>query len=238
MTTLLHLDASGRATRSLSRDLSRRFVEAWQANRPADRVIRRDLALDPPPFITEDWIAACFTAPEKRDAAMQAVLAWSDAAIAELEAADLIVLGTPMYNYGMPGALKAWIDQVVRIGRTFSFDLARGDHPIRPMLGNKTLVVLSARGEFGFAAGEVRAAANHLDPHLATCAPYLGVAADALHTIAVEYQEFGDERHVRSRTDAEAKVATLAAKLAARRVVDTNGVASGQKESSSERALA
>uniref|UniRef100_UPI001952C59A NAD(P)H-dependent oxidoreductase n=1 Tax=Klebsiella pneumoniae TaxID=573 RepID=UPI001952C59A len=64
MTTLLHLDASGRTTRSLSRDLSRRFVEAWQMVRPTDRVIRRDLAIDPPPFITEDWIAACFTAPE------------------------------------------------------------------------------------------------------------------------------------------------------------------------------
>ena len=206
--------------------------------RPTDRVIRRDLAIAPPPFITEDWIAACFTAPEKRDAAMQAVLAWSDAAIAELEAADLIVLGTPMYNYGMPGALKAWIDQVIRIGRTFSFDLARGDRPIRPMLGDKTLVVLSARGEFGFAAGGVRAASNHLDPHLATCAPYLGVADDAIHTIAVEYQEFGDARHVRSRTDAEAKVTTLVAKLAATQVVDTNGPASGQKEDCSDRVLA
>lgn len=238
MTTLLHLDASGRTTRSLSRDLSRRFVEAWQMVRPTDRVIRRDLAIDPPPFITEDWIAACFTAPEKRDAAMQAVLAWSDAAIAELEAADLIVLGTPMYNYGMPGALKAWIDQVVRIGRTFSFDLARGDRPIRPMLGCKRLVVLSARGEFGFAAGGMRAAANHLDPHLATCAPYLGVAADAIHTIAIEYQEFGDARHVRSRTEAEARVATLATKLAAMQVVDMNGPASGQKEDCSARVAA
>ena len=216
MTTLLHLDASGRATRSLSRSLSQHFVAAWQADRPADRVIRRDLAIDPPPFITEDWIAACFTAPEKRDATMQAALAWSDTAIAEIEAADLIVLGTPMYNYGMPGALKAWIDQVVRIGRTFSFDLARGDRPIRPMLAGKTLVALSARGEFGFATGGMRAAANHLDPHLATCAPYLGVAADAIHTIAIEYQEFGDERHVQSRADAEARVVALVARLAAR----------------------
>ncbi len=65
---------------------------------------------------------------------MRATLAYSDSAIAELVAADLIVLGTPMYNYGMPSALKAWVDQVIRVGRTFSFDLARGDWPLEPLL--------------------------------------------------------------------------------------------------------
>src|SRR5688572_9117295 len=133
MTTILHLDASARVTRSLSRDLSRRFIDAWHMQRPDDQVIRRDLTADPPPHVSEAWIAACFTPPEQRDAAMRAALAWSDAAIAELEAADLIVIGTPMYNYGMPSALKAWFDQVIRIGRSFSFDLARGDWPIEPI---------------------------------------------------------------------------------------------------------
>jgi FMN-dependent NADH-azoreductase len=213
MTTILHVDASARATRSLSRRLSRLFVDAWTTHRPHDRVIRRDLAADPPPHVSEAWIAACFTAPGERDAAMRATLAWSDTAIAELEAADLIVLGTPMYNYGMPSALKAWFDQVIRIGRTFSFDLARGDWPIEPMLSGKRLVVLSSRGEFGFAPGGVRERFNQLDPHLATCARYIGVAPDAVHTIAIEYQEFGGESHLRSVGKAEAATVALASRL-------------------------
>jgi len=213
MTTILHLDASARSTRSLSRRLSALFVDCWLGHSPGDRVIRRDLAETPPPHVSEAWIAASFTAPEQRDAAMREALTWSDAALAELEAADLIVLGTPMYNYGMPSALKAWFDQVIRIGRAFSFDLARGDYPIEPMLGGKHLVVLSGRGEFGFAPGGIRESLNQLDPHLATCARYIGVAPEAIHTIAIEYQEFGGERHARSIAAAEANAIALAAEL-------------------------
>jgi FMN-dependent NADH-azoreductase len=215
MTTILHLDASARRSRSISRDLSRMFVEAWLAERRDDRVIYRDLALDPPPHVSEEWIAAAFTPPEARAAAMRSVLQWSDAAIAEVEAAGLIVMGAPMYNYGMPSALKAWLDQVVRVGRTFSFDLARGDWPLEPILSGKRLVVVSARGEFGFAPGGVRHAWNNLDPHIATCARYLGVAEGAVDTITVEYQEFGDERHCHSLAGATTRVKTLAAVLAA-----------------------
>lgn len=215
MTTLLHIDASARGARSLSRRLSRRFVGAVRDHEPGLTVIRRDLAEAPPPFVTEDWIAAAFTPPDQRDAAMTAALAWSDAAIDELAAADVIALGTPMYNYGMPAALKAWFDQVVRVGRTFSFDLARGDFPIEPILSGKRLVVLSSRGEFGFAAGGARAGLNHLDPHLATAAPYLGVAQGAIRTVAIEYQEFGGDRHAASIAAAEAAVDALAAEFAA-----------------------
>ncbi len=214
MTTILHLDASARVTRSLSRGLSQLFVNAWLSHHPDDRIIRRDLGAEPPPYMSEAWIAACFTPPEKRDAAMQAVLAWSDQAIAELVAADLIVLGTPMYNYGMPSALKAWFDQVIRIGGTFTFDLGRGDWPLEPIMSGKRLVVLSARGEFGFAPGGVRERWNHLDPHIATCAHYVGVARSDIHTVAIEYQEFGDTRHDRSRAESEVKVLSLATELA------------------------
>jgi FMN-dependent NADH-azoreductase len=69
MTTIMHLDASARTTRSLSRSLSRLFVDTWVEHRPADRVISRDLASDPPPHVSEAWIAATFTSAEKRNAA-------------------------------------------------------------------------------------------------------------------------------------------------------------------------
>ncbi|MGG6893295.1 FMN-dependent NADH-azoreductase [Rhizobium sp. BR 315] len=215
MPSILHLDASARRSRSISRTLSQTFIDTWLAARPDDQVIRRDLAIDPPPHVTEEWIAAAFTPTEQRDMAMRDRLSWSDAAIDELSAADILVFGTPMYNYGMPSALKAWFDQVVRVGRTFSFDLSRGDWPLEPVLSGKRLVVLSARGEFGFAAEGLRGGWNHLDPHIATCARYLGVAQDAIETVAVEYQEFGDERHARSRDLAATQVKELVVSLAA-----------------------
>jgi FMN-dependent NADH-azoreductase len=214
MKTILHIDASARGERSLTRRLSRLFIDTWLQQHPQAPVIRRDLGVAPPPFVTESWIAAAFSPPENRDADMRQALAWSDTAIAELKVADLIVIGAPMYNYGPPAILKAWLDQVIRIGRTFTFDLARGDWPIEPIMQGKRLVVLSSRGEFGFAPGEEREMLNQFDPHLATCAAYLGVARADIHTIAIEYQEFGDARHARSRAEAEARTVALADTLA------------------------
>jgi FMN-dependent NADH-azoreductase len=123
-------------------------------------------------------------------------------------------MGVPMYNFGMPASMKAWIDQIARIGRIFSFDLARGDVPIEPTRSGKTLVVLSSRGEFGFQPGGIRAHLNLLDPHIAACAHYFGVASDKdIHTIAIEYQEFKDDRHEQSKVDGRACVAALALEL-------------------------
>jgi len=212
MRTLLHIDASARTTRSITRHLTATFIKAWNDVRPADQVIRRDLAQDPPPFVSQDWIAAAFRPKEKRDDSQLAVLSVSETYIDELRRADVIVLGTPMYNYGMPAALKAWVDQVVRVNETFSFDLARGEWPLKPILQGKTLVVLTSRGEFGFEPGGVREHMNYLDGHIDIIAHYLG--AEHIHKIAVDYQEFGDERHDASLRLAEAKAQELSRDLA------------------------
>lgn len=218
MTTLLQLDASAQPLeRSHTRRLVRGFLDAWRARRPQDEVITRDLSRDPVPPIGSAWIAAAFTPVEARTPAMHERLVLSDRLIDEVAAADVIVMGAPMYNYGMPAALKAWVDQTARIGRTFSFDLARGDVPIEPMLHGKVLVVLSSRGEFGFAPGGPRAHLNALDPHLAACAHYWGVAPPDHHTVAIEYQEFKDHRHDTSVAQAHADVLALVARLMATR---------------------
>lgn len=198
--TLLQIDASARTTRSLSRSLTSAFTEHWFNHRPNDTLLIRDVGLNPPPAISEGWIAAAFTAPEERTPEQQENLKISDQLLAELEPADLIVIGTPMYNYGMPSALKAWIDQVIRIDRTFSFDLARGDLPIEPILTGKILVILCSSGEGGFKPGDVHAAMNHLDPHIVAASRLFGVSEH--HVIRIEYQEFGDERHQKSIKDA------------------------------------
>ena len=215
MPTLLRIDASAQLEeRSLTRHLTGLFTQNFLAHAPDTKVIIRDVGLNPIPAIDHKFIHAAFTPPDEREPWMNERLAVSDAVIDEVIAADIVVLGAPMYNYGMPSALKGWIDHIARIGRTFSFDLARGDTPIEPILSGKRLVVLSSRGEFGFAPGGVRAHLNALDPALAACAHYFGVAQADIETIAIEYQEFKDARHEASVKSAEARVASLAVKLA------------------------
>ncbi|MCA0930105.1 FMN-dependent NADH-azoreductase [Ruegeria profundi] len=215
MPTLLRIDASAQLEdRSLTRHLTGLFTQSFLAEAPETKVVTRDVGLNPIPAIDHKFIHAAFTPPEEREAWMDERLALSDELVDEVIAADIVVLGAPMYNYGMPTALKGWIDHIARIGRTFSFDLARGDTPIEPILSGKQLVVLSSRGEFGFEPGGVRAHLNALDPALAACAHYFGVAQAGIDTIAIEYQEFKDARHDASVESAETRTRELAAKLA------------------------
>lgn len=200
MTTILHIDASARNDRSLSRKLSKAFVDAWIERDDKTLVITRDVGHNPPPFVTEDWIAAVFTPEAHMTPEMRDEIRLSDELIDEIDRADVIVMGAPMYNYGMPASLKSWFDKVIRIGKTFTFDLARGDYPLEPIMSGKKLVILSSRGEFGFGPGGVREKMNHLDTHIQTCAHYLGVSET--HVISIDYQEFGDARHEASIADA------------------------------------
>lgn len=215
MTTLLRIDASAQLEeRSLTRRLTSIFIDSFRETRRDVEVISRDVGRHPIPAIDHRFIHAAFTPPELYEPWMPERLALSNTLIDEVERADIIVMGAPMYNYGMPAALKAWIDHVARIGRTFSFDLGRGDFPIEPMLHGKQLIVLSARGEFGFGPGEIRAHLNALDTGIAACAHYLGVARRDIQTIAIEYQEFKDVRYEQSVANAEGRTRQLASRLA------------------------
>ncbi|MFA0603524.1 FMN-dependent NADH-azoreductase [Vibrio amylolyticus] len=218
MKTLLKLDTSARRTdnstqsyNSISKTLSATFFDKWMTLNSEDKVIHRDLGLNPPDFISQDWIAAVFTPEEKQTQAQKDLLSLSDTLIDELNQADIIVISSPMYNYGMPAALKAWFDQVVRINKTFTFDLNRGDFPIEPIMSGKTLILISSSGEFGFEIGGVRENMNHLGPHVKTISHYLGV--DEFHEIASEYQEFSDERHTKSLQQAHDDIDQLVTTL-------------------------
>ena len=211
MTKVLRIDASARSERSRTRALADAFGTALSAADPTVEFMHRDVGLAPPPFISEDWIAAAFTDRAARTPAQAGILAVSDQLIEEVRSAEIIVVASPMYNYGMPAALKAWFDQVIRVNETFSFDLARGDHPLEPTLAGKTLILLTSVGEFGFTPGGINAEHNHLEPHLRTVSKYLGVCR--VHEITIEYQEFGDERHASSIARAHEAAETLAAEL-------------------------
>lgn len=207
MSTLLHIDTSARKSRSISRNLAKTFHEEWSRSNPDGNYLYQDIGTEPPPFISEAWIAAVFTEEGERTDEQRSLLAPSDQYIEEVSQADIILISTPMYNYGMPAALKAWIDQIVRVNKTFSFDLARGDYPLEPIFTDKTLVLLTSCGEFGFEEGGVRGTMNHLGPHLRTVSKYLGVSK--CHEIRVEYQEFGDERHTQSLKSALGSIPEL-----------------------------
>lgn len=220
MTTLLHIDASARfggsdinPHGSHTRRLTARFVQQWAAVDPGAKVIYRDVGQEPPPPVSGRWIHAAFTPEREREAWMQEVLRVSDALVDELLQADLIVAGVPMYNFGPPAQFKAYIDNIVRVGRTFGFDRSRSGDPYWPLLENarKCLVILSARGDHGYAEGQRLAERNHVEASVRTAFAYMGVT-DA-HSLAVEYDEFGDQRLADSISQAEAAVDELVAAL-------------------------
>ncbi|CAA0110889.1 FMN-dependent NADH-azoreductase 1 [BD1-7 clade bacterium] len=218
MNSMLVVNSSARMQRSISRRLVDIFVNEVSMSAAQGAagdvpltVVERDVGATPPGFIDEHWIDAVFTDVDRRTAAQRARVAESDLLIQELKNASTIVIGAPMYNYGMPATLKAWFDQIVRVNETFSFDLARGDYPLEPILAGKSLVLMTSKGEFGFAPGEERAALNHLDGHIELLAKYLGV--EEIHQIHVEFQEFGDERHQKSLHRAYIEASELGVKF-------------------------
>lgn len=122
MTSLLAIMVSPRFEYSASRKLTAQFIEKWQADHVGGSVVVRDLMKTPLPFVDMPWIGGAFTPSEQHSPEMKAAIKISDDLIAELQAADHIVIGTPMYNFSIPAALKAYIDHVVRVGVTFTPD--------------------------------------------------------------------------------------------------------------------
>src|SRR5262249_35185312 len=158
-----------------------------------DALVYRDVGHQPPAPVSARWIHAAFTKPERREPWMRDVLAESDALVDELLRADLIVAGVPMYNFNVPAQFKAYIDNIVRVARTFGFDRSRPGEPYWPLLTDKPrcLILISARGDFGYDNG-ANVAQNHVEPSIRTAFAYIGIRD--VRTVAVEYDEFADER--------------------------------------------
>jgi FMN-dependent NADH-azoreductase len=219
MTNILHIDSSARSFSSAesrngshSRRLTDRFVRKWRAAQDAD-IAYRDVGQQPPKPVTGAWIHAAFTKPEMRLPWMAETLAESDALVDELLAADIIVAGVPMYNFAPPAQFKAWIDNVIRVGRTFGFDRSRIGDPYWPLLSQagKTLVILSSRGDYGYGRGERIEPLNHVEPSISTAFRYIGVTD--IRAVAIEFDEFADERLQASIASAEIEVDALVATL-------------------------
>jgi FMN-dependent NADH-azoreductase len=162
MAHLLHLDSSLRTTGSRSRALTARFAERWQQANPDGTVTYRDLTADPLPHLDETTFLANVTAPADRTPAQQDARALTELVAGEVIAADTIVVGMPLYNFGPPTTFKAWLDRIVVP------DLTIG------ALADTRVVVVTARGG-GYGAGTPRHGWDHREPWLRHALTTLGI---------------------------------------------------------------
>lgn len=175
MAHLLHIDASPRGERSHSRRMTREFVEQWQQVHPKDTVTYRDLGRAPVPYVDEPWIAAAFTSPEERTPEMWDAIRLSDQLVDEFLAADIYVIGVPMYNFSVPGVFKSYIDQIVRVGRTVVYGTDDSANDSTPLVLGKKMFIIEARGASDFQPGGQYETMNHHDPYLVTVFGFIGI---------------------------------------------------------------
>src|SRR6266850_5727440 len=166
---LLQIDSSARRTSSVTRQLTAKFAEEWRKKYPDGEVIQRDLSATALPQITDDW-GATYLEDSQLTLAQRSYLSTSDQFIQELAAADTVVIGAPMYNFTIPSSLKAWIDQVVRLGKTVGY----GPNGPQGLLGKKKIVVITSRGS-AYEKGTAREAFDFQEPYLRHILGFIGL---------------------------------------------------------------
>jgi FMN-dependent NADH-azoreductase len=199
MKTLLQLNTSLFADNGNSTRLANRFVAGWRAQNPGGRVIVRDLADEPVPHLTAAHVMAFGTPAEKRTSEQAALVAASDALIAELKSADAVVLGLPMYNFGVPSQLKAYFDQLARAGVTFRYT----EKGPQGLIGDKPVYIFAARG--GLYLGTPR---DTQTGYVTTFLNFIGL--HDLHFVFAEGLNMGVEAKTSALAQAEAAIDRIA----------------------------
>jgi FMN-dependent NADH-azoreductase len=204
MAHLLHIDTSPRGERSLSRRMTREFVEQWKQQYPSDIITYRDIGRNPIPHVDESWIAAAFSPPEKHTPELCEAIRLSDQLVDEFLAADIYVIGVPMYNFSVPSTFKAYIDQIVRVGRTWLFEPEDPEMPYKPLVHNKKMFVITASGDGGYDSGGRKEKWNHQDPYIKTISAFMGITD--ITFVHVENDEYGGQKLADSITNARTKI--------------------------------
>ena len=166
---LLQIDASPRQD-SVSRQRTSLFAAKWKQQVPGGQVVHRDLANSPLGLVTDDWIRGAHSNPDQHTAAHRSALQYSDKLIEELQAADVVVIGDPMHNFTISTRLKAWLDQVVRFGKTFSY----GESGPKGLVSGKKAYVLTSRGG-AYPAGTPYAQFDFQEPYLRHILGFIGL---------------------------------------------------------------
>ena len=204
MSHILHLDASARAERSISRTLAYEFLTAWKDKHPDDIVTYRDLGHQAIPHVTEAWIAAAYSSPADYTPELQAAVRLSDELIDELLAADRYIVGLPMYNFSVPSVFKAYIDQVVRVGRTFAVDSSG----YTGLVKDRKMLVITAQGG-SYRPGTPMEAYNFHEPYLRAIFGLIGVTD--ISFIYADGLTMGDEAREKSVAAARVEVQSMTA---------------------------
>jgi FMN-dependent NADH-azoreductase len=189
--------------------MTREFVERWKQSHPGDTVTYRDLGHHPVPYVDELWIAAAFTPPEQRTPELWEAIRVSDQLVDEFLAADVYVIGVPMYNFSVPGAFKSYIDQIVRVGRTVAFEPDDAVNVFKPLVLGKKMFIVEARGDSGFQPGGRYENMNYHDPYLVTVFGFMGITD--ITFVHVENDEYGGQKLAASIEAARTKIAELSA---------------------------
>jgi FMN-dependent NADH-azoreductase len=169
---LLEIQSSVRVERSISRALSREFIRAWQEINPSAKRQLRDVGTHPPAHPTEIWTKANYTDLKDRTPEMIEVLSDSEQMIEELLWADRLLLGVPMYNLSVPSNFKAYLDNVVRVGRTFAFD--REKFTLEGLaINKKALVITPSAGDYALDTPMGRM--NFCEPYLRAILEFIGI---------------------------------------------------------------
>ncbi|HEY4198890.1 MAG TPA: NAD(P)H-dependent oxidoreductase [Mucilaginibacter sp.] len=192
MKKVLVINASARGPKSQSRKLTEVFTDRLKILQDQPSITYRELGSTYVPHINEGWITAAFKPTTERSAADNEALKISDTYISELKEADVIVLGSPMYNWSIPSVLKAYIDQVVRVNETFKFNHGDLQYPYIGLLENKTFFLLVSRGEHGYEKGGYNEHLNFQDTYLKTVFGIMGITN--IHVIAVNGISYGPEK--------------------------------------------
>ena len=201
---LLHIDSSILGANSVSRALSAEIVAREKALHPGLEVTYRDLAADTALHLSGAHLAA-FQGGKVEDAALGADLAAGGATLDELFAADIIVIGAPMYNFSIPSQLKAWIDRVVVAGKTFRYG-ANGPESLLPK--GKKVIIASSRGSI-YAAGSPAAALEHHESYLKGVLSFIGLSD--VTVVRAEGVAVGPEARQAALAQARAEIAAIAA---------------------------
>src|SRR5271163_4539990 len=170
MSTLIRFDSSPTGESSISRKLTTKFVETWRKTHSGGKVIERDLTTLGLKPIDVIWLAAIQTPEAALTKEQKEAIALSDSLIAELQQADEYVFGVPMHNFSIPSTLKLWIDQIVRVGKTFSYSAAGP----AGLLKNKKATLLIASGG-AYSEGTALASFNFVAPYLRTLFGFIGI---------------------------------------------------------------
>jgi len=200
MKNLLQINSSIFSSGGQSTQLADQFVAAWRANQPDAQVTVRDLAQQPLPHLDAQRVLAFFAQPETRTPDQQAFVAESDALINELNQAEAIVIGLPMYNFGIPSTLKAYFDQIARAGVTFRYT----ENGPEGLLTGKKAYIFATRG--GLYAG------TPLDSQTGYVRNFLGfLGITDVEFIYAEGLNMGDLNKEAALAEAQQQIAKLVA---------------------------